>query len=104
MANNVKTMKIWEAGCVEIWTSLKGKSILLCGRTEYTKGISIITTIYDGPSPSKSIVLVCEGSADSIVVCVSNTWEYSLDVDEHYSQLASVVSREHGAVSKQVCW
>lgn len=104
MANNVKAVKIWEAGCIEIWASLKGKPILLCGRTEHTKCVPIITAVYDSSPPSESIILVCEGSADSIVVRVSDTREYSLDVDKHYSQSALVVSREHGAVSKQVSW
>jgi hypothetical protein len=104
VANDVKAVKIWEAGCIEIWASLKGKPILLCGRTEHTKRISIITAVYDSSSPSESIILIREGSADSIVVRVSDTREYSLNVDEHYSQLATVVSGEHGAVSKQVSW
>lgn len=104
MANNVKAMKIWKAGCIESRASLKGKPILLCGGTEHAKRVPIVAAVYDSPPPSESIVLIGEGSADSVVVCVSDTWKYCLDVDKHYSQLALVVSREPGAVRKQVCW
>ena len=104
MANNVKAMKTWEASCIEIRATLKGKCILLYEGTKHRKRVSIVTAVYDGPPPSESVILISEGSADSIVVCVSDTWEYCLDVDEHYSQLALVASREHGAVGKQVCW
>ena len=93
MANDVKTMETWEASCVEVWASLKGKPICLCCRTEHcTKCVSIISTIYDGPPTSESIVFISEGSADCIVVGVSDTGENALNVDKHDSQLATVVA------------
>lgn len=104
MAHNVKTMITWEAGCIEILAVLKGKCILLRSGAKYTKRISVISAIYDGPSPSETIIFIRKGSANSVVVCVGDTWEYSLYVDEQCCQLAAVVCREHGAVRKQVCW
>lgn len=104
MAHNIKAMKVWEAGCVEIRAPLKGKPILLRGGTEHSECVSVIPAVYDRSSPSEPVVFVRKGTTDGIVVRVSNTWEYSLNVDEHYSKSALVISREHWTVSKQVCW
>ena len=105
MANNVQTMIIWEAGCVELLATLKSKPILLCCQTEHTtKRVPIVPTVYDGPPTSESVIFVCEDSADSIVVRVGSTWENGLNIDEHYCKVASVVCREPGTVGQLICW